>query len=71
MDLSQRSAVGTAIFTIYLIFLLVGSIAYVTKGDSHLLLTTLSWGTIVSFGLVVIAVVVGVSKGGQTIAYDG
>ena len=69
MDSNQRSAVGNAIFAIYLIFLLVGSIGYVSNGDSHLLLTTLSWGTIISFGLVLVAVAVGVSKGGQTIAY--
>ena len=68
MDVSQRVTAGTVIFGIYLIFLLVGSIAYVSNGNSGILLSTLSWGTIVSFGLVVIAVLVGASYGDRNLA---
>jgi hypothetical protein len=50
------------LFAIYLIIFFIGSIIFVSGGDSNLMLSTIAWGTIITFGLGILGVLYGATS---------
>jgi hypothetical protein len=50
------------LFAVYLIIFFIGSIIYVSGGNEDVMLGTIAWGSIITFGLAILGVLYGATS---------